>query len=211
MRSNSQITWKKASSTVVLLLALSLFWAQSAQAQSEDEQKLKDEVQQLKQETQELKARIAAIEKTSAATSQPVVTTVEVVPGPNEATEKVTVEATTPEKRPSMDLYGFAMLDSGYDFGQNDPAWFDVMRPTKLPAFANQFGGDGHFYIGSSPVSLRREDKFPHVPRRGENNLRIRAVRDRRGCRSDHFPFASRLGRTGAIRCRPDLEPIHGS
>ena len=161
MRSNSQITWKKASSTVVLLLALSLFWAQSAQAQSEDEQKLKDEVQQLKQETQELKARIAAIEKTSAATSQPVVTTVEVVPGPNEATEKVTVEATTPEKRPSMDLYGFAMLDSGYDFGQNDPAWFDVMRPTKLPAFANQFGGDGHFYMGVRQSRFGVKTNFP--------------------------------------------------
>jgi len=47
-----------------------------------------------------------------------------------------------------LDVYGFAMLDMGYDFKQNDPAWFDVVRPTKLPAFENQFGEDGRFYSG---------------------------------------------------------------
>jgi hypothetical protein len=40
------------------------------------------------------------------------------------------------------------MLDMGYNFGQIDPAWFDVMRPTKLPAFPNQFGRDGVFFAG---------------------------------------------------------------
>ena len=47
-----------------------------------------------------------------------------------------------------IDLYGFAMLDMGYDANQNDPNWFDVMRPTKLPAFEDQFGQDGRFYSG---------------------------------------------------------------
>ena len=47
-----------------------------------------------------------------------------------------------------MDIYGFTMLDMGYDFGQNDPNWFDVMRPTKLPAFPNEFGRDGRLYAG---------------------------------------------------------------
>jgi hypothetical protein len=51
------------------------------------------------------------------------------------------------ESKASMDIYGFAQLDTGYDFGQNDPNWFDVMRPTKLPAFTNQFKGrNGIFY-----------------------------------------------------------------
>ncbi len=36
----------------------------------------------------------------------------------------------------------------GYQTGQNDPDWFDVVRPTKLPAFENEFGEDGHFYAG---------------------------------------------------------------
>ena len=47
-----------------------------------------------------------------------------------------------------IDLYGFAMLDMGYDFGQNNPDWFDVMRPSKLPAFRDEFGHDGRFYSG---------------------------------------------------------------
>jgi hypothetical protein len=47
-----------------------------------------------------------------------------------------------------LDIYGFAMLDMGYQFKQNHPDWFDVIRPTKLPAFPDEFGEDGHFYSG---------------------------------------------------------------
>jgi hypothetical protein len=59
-----------------------------------------------------------------------------------------TVPAQDSAQKAKIDLYGFAMLDMGYDFGQNDPDWFDVMRPTKLPAFDNEFGEDGRFYSG---------------------------------------------------------------
>ncbi len=47
-----------------------------------------------------------------------------------------------------LDFYGFVMLDMGYQVNQNDPSWFDVLRPTKLPAFENEFGEDGHFFTG---------------------------------------------------------------
>ena len=47
-----------------------------------------------------------------------------------------------------IDLYGFAMLDMGYQAKSNDPNWFDVVRPTKLPYFDKQFGEDGHTYAG---------------------------------------------------------------
>jgi hypothetical protein len=47
-----------------------------------------------------------------------------------------------------LDIYGFAMLDMGYQSGQNDPDWFDVVRPTKLPSFDDEFGGDGHTFAG---------------------------------------------------------------
>ena len=47
-----------------------------------------------------------------------------------------------------MDIYGFAMLDIGYQTGQSDPDWFDVARPTKLPAYKNEFGKDGRFFAG---------------------------------------------------------------
>jgi hypothetical protein len=52
------------------------------------------------------------------------------------------------ETKPQFNIYGFVMLDMGYDFKQNDPAWFDVMRPTKLPSSKNQFGADGRWYSG---------------------------------------------------------------
>ena len=41
------------------------------------------------------------------------------------------------------------MLDSGYDFKTNDPNWFDVVRTTKLPAFAGEFAPDGKTYFGA--------------------------------------------------------------
>ncbi len=45
-----------------------------------------------------------------------------------------------------LDIYGFAQLDMGYEAKQTDPDWFDVLRPTKLPSFENEFGEDGHTY-----------------------------------------------------------------
>src|SRR6478672_11924137 len=53
-----------------------------------------------------------------------------------------------PKDKPRFDVYGFAMLDTGYQFNQNDPNWFDVVRPTKLPSFKDEFGGDGHWFAG---------------------------------------------------------------
>jgi len=47
---------------------------------------------------------------------------------------------------PRLDIYGFAQLDMGYDFKQEHPDWFDVLRPTKLPSFSDQYGDDGNFY-----------------------------------------------------------------
>jgi hypothetical protein len=47
----------------------------------------------------------------------------------------------------TMDVYGFAMMDTGYQFNQNDPDWFDVARPTKLPSYENQFGADGNWFF----------------------------------------------------------------
>jgi hypothetical protein len=45
-----------------------------------------------------------------------------------------------------VELYGHAMLDMGYQTRQNDPDWFDVVRPTKLPSFEDEFGDDGNFF-----------------------------------------------------------------
>jgi len=50
--------------------------------------------------------------------------------------------------RTQIDIYGFAMLDMGVTFKQNHPDWFDVIRPTKLPSVANEFGEDGRWFSG---------------------------------------------------------------
>jgi hypothetical protein len=47
-----------------------------------------------------------------------------------------------------VDFSGFAMLDMGYQANQNHPDWFDVVRPTKLPSFEDEFAPDGNFYAG---------------------------------------------------------------
>ena len=47
-----------------------------------------------------------------------------------------------------LDFNGFAMLDMGYQVNQNHPDWFDVVRPTKLPSFEDQYAPDGNFFAG---------------------------------------------------------------
>jgi hypothetical protein len=55
-------------------------------------------------------------------------------------------EAETNDTR--LELYGHAMTDFGYNFGTTDPEWFDVMRPTKLPSSASEFGANGRLFFG---------------------------------------------------------------
>jgi len=44
-------------------------------------------------------------------------------------------------------VYGFAMTDIGYNFNQIHPDWYDVVRPTKLPTFKNEYGTDGNVFF----------------------------------------------------------------
>jgi DcaP outer membrane protein len=46
-----------------------------------------------------------------------------------------------------FNLYGFVMMDAGYQTKQGHPDWYDVLRVTKLPAFDNEYGADGHTYF----------------------------------------------------------------
>lgn len=54
-----------------------------------------------------------------------------------------------PEDEPKsyLDIYGFVMLDMGYDVKVNDPNWFDVNRPSKLPSVPGEFGKNGNTYF----------------------------------------------------------------
>ena len=50
-------------------------------------------------------------------------------------------------KQKSLEIYGFVMTDAGYNFGQTDAAWFDVLRTSKLPSYENQYGTNGNAYF----------------------------------------------------------------
>src|SRR3954468_4489136 len=107
-------------------------------AQTSDQQDLRQRIDQLEKELQALKAQM------------PTTTT----PAPEQPSESTVQTAAPPEKKDekkdfgTMQIYGAAQLDMGYDAGANNPQWFDVVRPTKLPAFKDEFGKDGNFYSG---------------------------------------------------------------
>ena len=58
--------------------------------------------------------------------------------GPSEAAPAA-AQAAQQEARPSVEIYGFGMGDAIADFNQNNPDWYDVVRPSRLPKVANEF------------------------------------------------------------------------
>jgi outer membrane murein-binding lipoprotein Lpp len=121
--------------------------------QSPEAEQLKDKVKQLEQTVEELKGQINAIESTQKeaaarqTTAAPVGEAIAAgapAPVPGGAAPK------QEEKKVggTFEVYGFAMLDMGYQGGQSHPDWFDVIRVTKLPSFKDEFGPNGHTYAG---------------------------------------------------------------
>jgi len=123
-----------------------------------DVQYLKDRLASLEQALKEVKGQLNALEAQHAVIDAVV------------TSKPSSPQATAPDTKKSqgsegtMEIYGHVMLDSGYNFGQSDPDWFDVMRPTKLPGSKNEFGPDGTTFWGvrqtrfgvrtSNPTSL---------------------------------------------------------
>ena len=56
--------------------------------------------------------------------------------------------------KPSFEIYGQIMTDVGYNFNQVNPLYFDVMRPTQLPSYKNEYGTDGNTYFSVRQSSL---------------------------------------------------------
>jgi hypothetical protein len=133
-----------------------------AQSQEPERQKsevelLREKMQQLEQTVEGLKTQLKALEEakkssTQVASGEKVATdtsapSTTVAP----ATEPATAakpRADEPKGESSFQIYGFAMLDAGYQFKQNHPDWFDVIRVTKLPSFKDEFAPDGKVYYG---------------------------------------------------------------
>ena len=126
----------------LLLPAPSFAQTQDPPQQTPEVQQLKDRLRQLEETVQVMKAQIESLE--SPKTSEVVA-------------EKIGASATAPAPpapkpqdsngESTFSIYGFVMLDAGYQFKQADRNWFDTVRPVKLPAFRDQFAPDGHTYF----------------------------------------------------------------
>jgi hypothetical protein len=72
-----------------------------------------------------------------------------------------TMQAQEAAETKAFELYGHIMTDVGFNFGQTHPDWFDVSRPTKLPAFENEFGTDGNVYFSVRQTRFGVKSWFP--------------------------------------------------
>ena len=149
--------------TALLVLSLTVIPFQAALAQSPEPQKpptevqqLKDRVTQLEQTVEELKTLLKTAvdsqKKSEAATGEKVAATADKVA--TTVTPATTTPGATkapgdePKGESTFSVYGFAMLDMGYQFKQNHPDWFDVIRVTKLPSVKDEFAPNGKVYYG---------------------------------------------------------------
>jgi hypothetical protein len=61
----------------------------------------------------------------------------------------------------TINVYGFVMLDAGYNFDQIHPNWTDVVRPSRLPSFENQYAPDGNMFYGVRQTRLGVKGNVP--------------------------------------------------
>ncbi|HEX6749534.1 MAG TPA: DcaP family trimeric outer membrane transporter [Longimicrobium sp.] len=66
----------------------------------------------------------------------------------------------------TFEVYGHVMTDAGYQVETNDPLWFDVLRPTKLPSEPGEFAPDGRSFFGvrQSRFGVRTNTPTPAGP-----------------------------------------------
>ena len=153
MKRNNRTKSKGAGGFVLSLIVLIAVQARPVAGQTQEPPKqkteveqLRDRLQQLEQTVRDLKGQLSAVEE---AQKNPTPKIIEadysIAPVPE------TAAAPKPKQddqkgESSFQIYGFAMLDMGYQFKQADPNWFDTVRPVKLPAFRDQFAPDGNWF-----------------------------------------------------------------
>ena len=163
-RPSRSTLWAGTALSVIALLVIAV---QSVAAQTQEPQKATPEVQQLKDRLMQLEQTVQDLKTQITAMEQPRVAPAVAKSAPATAAppaEQPSASSTTKQEKQgesTFQLYGFAMLDMGYDFKSNDPNWFDVVRPTKLPAFKDQFAPDGKTYFGVRQSRLGVKSSTP--------------------------------------------------
>ena len=155
MRRDLRVTRKALA--FLAILALSVVWnapltaqsqesPQSADQQAQDIQQLRVKLQQLEQMMGEVKGKLDELEGqpasnhaseggpsnslASAVTSFDAYPTTHAYGAPGTPPVGKQADQKKSGSESTMDIYGFVMMDSGYNFGTIDPNWFDVVRPT---------------------------------------------------------------------------------
>ena len=159
MTTNYRSKPARVAGLTLIVMAFLLIAAHSLSAQAQEPQKpappspevqqLKDRLQQLEATVDELKNQLKSLEdakKTNnGATGEKVGSSANTT-SPSTNPETAAKPSDEPKGESSFTVYGFAMLDAGYQFKQADPNWFDTVRPVKLPAFRDQFAPGGNFF-----------------------------------------------------------------
>ena len=152
---SNNLVHRCSASLIALLVAICFAGICSRPLQSQEQPAQNLNMQQMQQKIESQDLKIQRLEEdirelrsqTNAAMTAPALVPASLVsvqttqPPPAEETDKTGPKST-------VDFYGFVMLDSGYQFGTNDPNWFDVLRPTKLPSFPGEFAPDGKTFWG---------------------------------------------------------------
>ena len=147
MRSNSRVQLIVIVRATLIFAVLAATWsipsgAQTQSAAPPDVQQLQQKLDQMQKQMQELRDQINAVQQAQKEAPASAPTAAQA------SEEKPPKHQTSSDHGTTLDLYGFVMLDSGYDFRTNNPDWFDTERPTKLPAFKGEFAPDGKVYFG---------------------------------------------------------------
>ena len=113
--------------------------------------------------------------------------------------------------KPSLEIYGFAMLDIGHDFKQIHPDWYDTLRLTRLPKVANEFGEDNNTFMGvrQSRLGVRSYTPTDLGPLKTIFEFELFGT----GVDSGQTTFRLRhaWGELGPIGAGQVLESVHGS
>src|SRR5580658_2400156 len=141
-RVSQRLTIPLIAALFVTVLEGSPAQAREQSSQAPDMQQMQKKLEQLEKELLELKQQMNAVSVLSIPSktkpSVPVTTD----------TRQAEEHGEQPKASSSIDFYGFVMTDTGYNFGSINPDWFDVERPTQLPAFAGEYGANGNAYFG---------------------------------------------------------------
>jgi hypothetical protein len=61
----------------------------------------------------------------------------------------------------TIEVYGFAMTDAGYQFKEINPDWYDALRFSKLPSYDKQYAPDGKVFFSARQSRLGVKSSMP--------------------------------------------------